>query len=57
MLRNQFRKQTKNTAKNLHLNYRALTVSTLADTVQYSLVSAASPKIFEESWLQLFVEA
>ena len=25
MLRNQFRKQTKNTAKNLHLNYRALT--------------------------------
>ena len=24
MLRNQFRKQTENTAKNLHLNYRAL---------------------------------
>ena len=24
MLRNQFRKQTKNTAKHLHLNYRAL---------------------------------
>ena len=27
MLRNQFRKQTKNTAKNLHLNYRALIVN------------------------------
>ena len=27
MLRNQFRKQTKNTAKNLHLNYQALVVS------------------------------
>ena len=28
MLRNQFRKQTKNTAKNLHLNYQALVVNT-----------------------------
>ena len=27
MLRNQFRKQTKNTAKNLHLNYRALLIN------------------------------
>ena len=27
MLRNQFRKQTKNTAKNLHLNYQALVVN------------------------------
>ena len=26
MLRNQFRKQTKNTAKNLHLNYGALMI-------------------------------
>ena len=33
MLRNQFRKQTKNTAKNLHLNYQAL-VPTMATTME-----------------------